>query len=107
MSIVPRCGVVLDIDGVLILDGAPIEGAASSLKKLVEHKFPMIFVTNGGGETEQARATRLSKQLDLEIDASQMILAHTPMRELSNEFSSRRILVLGRNKDKNNSIMEL
>ena len=42
-------GVALDVDGVLVRGGAVIPGASSALKRLVKHKVPFVFVTNGGG----------------------------------------------------------
>lgn len=54
---------------------------------------PSIFVTNGGGKPESARATDLSKRLGVNITPEQIIQGHTPMKDLVNVYSS--VLVVG------------
>lgn len=54
---------------------------------------PYIFVTNGGGKTEQERCLDLSKQLQLDIVPGQFICGHTPMREMVGKFGT--VLVVG------------
>ncbi|KAI4115023.1 MAG: hypothetical protein LQ345_004299 [Seirophora villosa] len=61
-----------DIDGVLIRGGKPIPQAVEAMKVLNGQnefgvKVPYIFVTNGGGKTEQERCLDLSRQLEMEI----------------------------------------
>lgn len=67
-----------DIDGVLVRGGKPIPQAVEALKVLNGQneygvKVPYIFVTNGGGKTEQERCLDLSRQLELEVSAGQFI----------------------------------
>ena len=59
---------------------------------------PYIFVTNGGGKTEQERCLQLSKQLELEISPGQFICGHTPMREMAEKYGT--VLVVGGEGDK-------
>ena len=54
---------------------------------------PYIFVTNGGGKTEQERCLQLSKQLEIEVSPGQFICGHTPMREMAEKYHT--VLVVG------------
>lgn len=59
---------------------------------------PYIFVTNGGGKTEEERCIQLSGQLHMEVSPGQFICGHTPMRELAQQYST--VLVVGGDGDK-------
>lgn len=59
---------------------------------------PYIFVTNGGGKTEEERCIQLSNQLQLEVSPGQFICGHTPMRELATKYKT--VLVVGGDGDK-------
>lgn len=54
---------------------------------------PYIFVTNGGGKTEEERCRDLSNQLQLDICPGQFICGHTPMREMAEKYHT--VLVVG------------
>lgn len=54
---------------------------------------PYIFVTNGGGKTEEDRCIQLSNQLEMEVSPGQFICGHTPMRELAQKYKT--VLVVG------------
>ena len=54
---------------------------------------PYIFVTNGGGKTEQERCIQLSQQLEIEVSPGQFICGHTPMREMADKYNT--VLVIG------------
>ncbi|EYE94238.1 phosphatidyl synthase [Aspergillus ruber CBS 135680] len=87
-----------DIDGVLLRGGQPIPEAIDALKYIngenpYSIKVPYIFVTNGGGKTEQERCLDLSKQLQLDISPGQFICGHTPMREMADKYHT--VLVVG------------
>jgi len=87
-----------DIDGVLIRGGRPIPEAIEAMKWLNGDnpygiKVPYIFVTNGGGKTEQERCIQLSKQLEMEVSPGQFICGHTPMREMAETYKT--VLVVG------------
>ncbi|PWY64578.1 phosphatidyl synthase [Aspergillus eucalypticola CBS 122712] len=87
-----------DIDGVLIRGGKAIPEAASALRYINGEnpygiKVPYIFVTNGGGKTEEERCVDLSRQLELEVSPGQFICGHTPMREMAERYHT--VLVVG------------
>ncbi|AOA63039.1 hypothetical protein PP7435_CHR2-0441 [Komagataella phaffii CBS 7435] len=87
-----------DIDGVIVKGPETIPEAKEALKLLnganeYNIKVPYIFVTNGGGRAEQARAEELSKRLDIEVTEDQVIQGHTPMRELVSVYNN--VLVIG------------
>ncbi|GIJ87846.1 hypothetical protein Asppvi_006759 [Aspergillus pseudoviridinutans] len=87
-----------DIDGVLIRGGQAIPEAVDALKYINGQnpygvKIPYIFVTNGGGKTEEERCLDLSRQLELEVSPGQFICGHTPMREMAEKYHT--VLVVG------------
>ncbi|KAL4921873.1 HAD-like domain-containing protein [Aspergillus aurantiobrunneus] len=87
-----------DIDGVLVRGGKPIPEAVEAMKYInganpYGVKVPYIFVTNGGGKTEEERCLDLSRQLELEVAAGQFICGHTPMREMAEKYNT--VLVVG------------
>ena len=57
--------------------------------------LPFIFLTNGGGVPEQAKAAQLSSWFDLCIPASLVCCSHTPMQSLLPQYAHSRLLVLG------------
>lgn len=65
---------------------------------------PYIFVTNGGGKTEQERCVQLSQQLQMEISPGQFICGHTPMREMAERYNT--ILVVGGEGEKCRQVAE-
>lgn len=54
---------------------------------------PHIFLTNGGGKTEEERCADLSRQLLQDIKPGKFICGHTPMREMASRY--RTVLVGG------------
>lgn len=112
-----------DIDGVLVKGGQAIPEAVDALKYingenpygvkvyvllslpflrvLFSRRFeltspstrPYIFVTNGGGKSEEERCKDLSRQLELPISSHQFICGHTPMREMAEKYNT--VLVVG------------
>lgn len=54
---------------------------------------PYIFLTNGGGKTENERCLDLSRQLKYDVDPGQFICGHTPMREMAERYGT--VLVVG------------
>lgn len=65
---------------------------------------PYIFVTNGGGKTEQERCIQLSNQLDIEVSPGQFICGHTPMREMAEKYKT--VLVVGGEGEKCRHVAE-
>ncbi|PON23644.1 hypothetical protein TGAM01_v207588 [Trichoderma gamsii] len=87
-----------DIDGVLVRGGNPIPEAIEAMRVLDGEneygmKIPHIFLTNGGGKTEEERCGDLSRQLQREIKSGQFICGHTPMREMAEKYKT--VLVIG------------
>uniref|UniRef100_K3WAY6 TIGR01456 family HAD hydrolase n=1 Tax=Globisporangium ultimum (strain ATCC 200006 / CBS 805.95 / DAOM BR144) TaxID=431595 RepID=K3WAY6_GLOUD len=71
--------------------GKELPRARRVLQSLREDNVPHIFLTNGGGCMEEAKAANLSKILDWQIDPQQMILSHTPMREIATEYGFKKV----------------
>ena len=65
---------------------------------------PYIFVTNGGGKTEQERCLDLSRQLEMEISPGQFICGHTPMKEMASKYHT--VLVVGGEGEKCRHVAE-
>ena len=98
-----------DIDGVLIKGGEVIPEAIDAMRVLNGEneygiKVPYIFVTNGGGKTEEERCIQLSRQLELEISPGQFICGHTPMREMAEKYGT--VLVVGGEGQKCRTVAE-
>jgi HAD superfamily hydrolase (TIGR01456 family) len=117
-----------DIDGVLIKGGDVIPEAIEAMKMLNgENTYnikvytpspsptnknppltpppsPYIFVTNGGGKSEEERCLQLSRQLDIEVSPGQFICGHTPMRELAQKYKT--VLVVGGEGEKCRQVAE-
>ncbi|POS80344.1 hypothetical protein DHEL01_v201267 [Diaporthe helianthi] len=98
-----------DIDGVLVRGGRPIPEAIEAMKVLngeneYNIRVPYIFLTNGGGKSEEERCGDLSKQLELEVSPGQFICGHTPMRELADQYKT--VLVVGGEGEKCRQVAE-
>ncbi|WPH02607.1 Hypothetical protein R9X50_00547200 [Acrodontium crateriforme] len=108
-SVTDKYAFAFDIDGVLIRGGRPIPEAIEAMqvlngKNAYGIKIPYIFVTNGGGKTEQERCIQLSKQLDIEVSPGQFICGHTPMREMAAKYNT--VLVVGGEGEKCRHVAE-
>ncbi|EME88419.1 uncharacterized protein MYCFIDRAFT_55403 [Pseudocercospora fijiensis CIRAD86] len=108
-SVTDKFAFAFDIDGVLIRGGRPIPEAIEAMKVLNGEneygvKVPYIFVTNGGGKSEQERCVQLSKQLDIEVSPGQFICGHTPMREMAEKYKT--VLVVGGEGEKCRQVAE-
>ncbi|CAM9116595.1 unnamed protein product [Pylaiella littoralis] len=84
-----------DIDGVLVRGQGVLPGARESLKLLEDRGVPFVFVTNGGGCTEESKAQELTHKLGVQVHRSMVVLSHSPMRALAPEYSGKRVMVLG------------
>ncbi|CAI0641874.1 unnamed protein product [Colletotrichum noveboracense] len=98
-----------DIDGVLIRGGRAIPEAVEAMKVLNGDneygiQIPYIFLTNGGGKTEEERCGDLSKQMQIDISPAQFICGHTPMREMAERFNT--VLVVGGEGEKCREVAE-
>ncbi|KAF7723018.1 hypothetical protein EC973_002434 [Apophysomyces ossiformis] len=76
-----------DIDGVLIKGNRTIPQAKRSV--------PYVLLTNGGGVTEAKKAEQISQMLDIEIRPEQVVLSHSPMRQLATKYKEKQVLVIG------------
>ncbi|CAK4681068.1 hypothetical protein LEN26_011131 [Aphanomyces euteiches] len=90
-----RFGIAFDIDGVLIRGGQALPHAAKTIRRLQERCVPHIFLTNGGGCREEKKTKTLSDILQVPLQHEQMILSHTPMRDVAKTFGDSKVLVMG------------
>jgi len=89
-----------DIDGVLCHGHRAIPAAIKALDYLdggspLRRKIPYLLITNGGGISEQERATDLSQILERQIGPERLIQSHTVLKGISHRFRDRPVLVLG------------
>ncbi|KAK4052386.1 hypothetical protein OIV83_002188 [Microbotryomycetes sp. JL201] len=57
--------------------------------------FHFICLTNGGGSIERDRATKLTKELGVNIAEHQIVQSHTIFRSLTKQFADKPVLVIG------------
>ena len=92
---------VFDVNGVLRLGPNPLKGAKEAIELLQSYKphIPFIILSNSGGATEASRAKELSNKLNLsnnfEIRPSQMVLCHSPLKNLVSEYKDKLVLIAG------------
>ncbi|KAJ3810587.1 HAD-like domain-containing protein [Lentinula aff. lateritia] len=96
----PPLGFAFDIDGVLMGGPEPLPKARNALRILngnnpLNAKIPYILLTNGGGHTEYERAQKLSSCLDIQISPSQIIQAHTILKDYVDQYADKAVLCLG------------
>ncbi|KAF9568087.1 hypothetical protein EC968_003107 [Mortierella alpina] len=89
--------VVFDIDGVLIKGKEVLPGTRAALALLKSNNVPYIFLTNGGGLKEADKAEQLSRKIGVHISPRQLILSHSPMRELVSKYEDKNVMVVGGN----------
>jgi HAD superfamily hydrolase (TIGR01456 family) len=91
------CGVVLDMDGVVTAGDTVIEGSDVAIQHMQELKIPFVFLSNGGGMTEETRAAHVSKLLRLKepVTPDQIILGHSPFRYVAPLYKDRPVLIIG------------
>ena len=99
-------GVAFDIDGVLMRGKQPVASAGAALRALQDGGVPFVLLTNGGGYPESVKAQALSEALDVVIGADQVVLSHTPMRDLVELYGEKRVLVLGKRYEQLSAVME-
>ena len=96
----------LDVEGVLLKGRVPMPGAAEALSKLFTEDgksqiVPFVLMSNGGGFTEKERAELLTQKFALPFQETNIILSHTPMKNLVHQFGDQLVLVVGREGVKN------
>lgn len=68
--------------------------------------IPYVFATNHGGTPEAEKGAILAEQLKLPIATEQMLLAHTPMKQLVSKYQDKLVLVMGQTKQLTDTIMK-
>lgn len=88
-----------DIDGVLYRGGQAIPGARDMLRSIRSQHVRYLFLTNGGGAHEDAKAASLTKRLGLsageDVIRNRVVLSHTPMRGWADEAKNQTVLITG------------
>lgn len=82
-----------DVDGVITKGPNVIPAAKLAIKRLIEYNVPFVFVSNTC-MFESEKAAQLSMFLDAPIETDQVVLAHTPMRCLT-EYHKKHVLICG------------
>ncbi|GLI61622.1 hypothetical protein VaNZ11_004040 [Volvox africanus] len=89
-----------DIDGVLVRGKVVLPEGLEAVRKLTTSegrwRYPVVFMTNGGGVCEERKAQDLTTWLGVRVTREQVILSHTPMLDLVPELAQRPVLVSGR-----------
>ncbi|ETO22790.1 hypothetical protein RFI_14402 [Reticulomyxa filosa] len=93
-----RCAIAFDIDGVFWRSPNVFSFTKSVFERVKEKGVPFVLLTNGGGATEGEKAKKLGQIFDAQLRESQVILAHTPLRQRVEQLKDRLVLVAG-NKD--------
>ncbi|KAJ3362174.1 hypothetical protein GGF31_001797 [Allomyces arbusculus] len=91
---------VFDIDGVLIQGGKVLPEARRALAVVNgdnsrNQYIPHLYLTNGGGVTEEAKAAELEAKFGVPVRADQTVLSHTPMQDLAKQFHDKWVLAVG------------
>lgn len=87
-------GVLLDIDGVLVVSWEPIEGAAETLEALRAARMPVRFVTNTTS-LDAAEIVRTLRSAGLDLDDSELLTAgRATAAFLSSNFAGATAFVL-------------
>lgn len=73
-------GLLVDVDGVLHVDGDPVPGAAGALTELRESGFAIRFLTNGTMRTRAGLARHL-QQMGFDLDQGDLLTAVTAAAE--------------------------
>ncbi|CAD6198048.1 unnamed protein product [Caenorhabditis auriculariae] len=93
-------GIVLDIDGVLFRGRKLLPRVKEALRMLTNGKgklqVPTVFLTNGTNSSQKEKAQKLSQMLEFEIPAECMIMAHGPLRTLT-DLHNKQVLAVGQN----------
>lgn len=74
-----------------------IPGAREVLKTIHSHGIRYVFLTNGGGVHEEAKAVSLAKRLHMpecqDLIGKRMIVSHSPMRAWDDVAKKRMVLI--------------
>ncbi|KAD2804937.1 hypothetical protein E3N88_38314 [Mikania micrantha] len=96
----PSFGIAFDIDGVILRGRSPIGDSPKALRRLYDDsgrlKIPYLFLTNGGGIPESRRAKELSQLLGVNIDPIQVVLGHSPFKNLLARLENELVVATGK-----------
>lgn len=95
--------IAFDIDGVLLRGRDLLATATTAIRKVTRIEdggthpigVPHVFLTNGGGVAEEAKAAQLTKLLGVRVKPESVVLSHTPMKELVTQYGDKLVLTLG------------
>jgi len=93
-------GMVLDVDGVLVRGSEIVPGACEALQEMQRENIPFVFMTNGGGYTEEFKAKQYESKFGITVDPDQVIVSHTPMKLLADKHKDDKILLVGKRYEK-------
>lgn len=98
LSTKPKFGLIFDIDGVIVRGKSVLPPVAKCFRKLVDDsgkfRVPTIFVTNSGNARCSEKAEDLTKWIGVEIAESQVVMAHTPLKQFK-QFHDKNVLISG------------
>lgn len=88
-----------DIDGVLYSGRQGIPGAREMLRNIRSRGIRYVFLTNGGGVREDAKAASLVRYLHMssneDVIGDRVIVSHSPMRAWRDAVKSQTALITG------------
>ena len=90
LVIMPLSAVLLDLEGVLYQNAAPIEGAHAALQALEARGLALRYVTNTTTTSRDGVLRRLS-EVGLEIDPASLFTPLAAARRLLTEWGARRV----------------
>ncbi|KAF4587123.1 HAD-superfamily hydrolase, subfamily IIA, CECR5 [Ophiocordyceps camponoti-floridani] len=92
-----------DIDGVLCHGNQPLPAAREAIRTIRAIGSPYVFLTNGGGVSEDDKAASLAQRLgyhpDDDVIRRRLILSHSPFRDWSENAKNRRVLITASNPE--------
>lgn len=80
--------------------------AGETLTFLKEQCIPFLLLTNGGGYHEEKRATKLTQEIGVPIDARMIVQSHTPFANLE-VYKEGTALIIGGERDSCRQVAEL
>ncbi|PFH58502.1 hypothetical protein XA68_13587 [Ophiocordyceps unilateralis] len=86
-----------DIDGVLCRGSQPIPSACAALRTVRSLGIRYVFLTNGGGVSEDVKVQSLNRRLgfspERDIVRGRLILSHSPFREWGDDVKQQTVLI--------------
>ena len=104
-----KFAIAFDIDGVLLRGKTEIPRAKEAIKRLIDPKTnewicPLVFMSNGGDQTEKQKCESLNSFFSINIiTPSQIIISHSPLKRIK-RLRNEKILLFGSNEEINHQI---